>query len=142
VSGGGQPVDEGAAVAASAVGCVGDAGAEEPPVAVADPDLLTHQPRSSISPSRPLEARQSRAICGVPQIGLPLTLSEVLISTGTPVRSAKQPSTSARNGFCSGARVCTRAVPLACTTGAIRFRARSVAGTAIDMYGLARVSWK
>ena len=82
------------------------------------------------------------AICGVPLIGLPLTLSEVLISTGTPVSSAKRPSTSARNGFCSGARVCTRAVPLACTTAGICSRARSVTGTAIDMYGLGWVSWK
>ena len=100
--GGGQAVDEGGAVAAAPVGGVGDAGAEESPEAVADPHLLTHQPPSSIRPSSPLEARQSRAICGVPLIGLPLTLSEVLIRTGTPVSAAKQPMTSARNGLCSG----------------------------------------
>jgi len=83
VPGGGQAVDEGGAVAAAPVGGVGDPGAEESPEAVADPHLLTHHPPSSISPSRPLEARQSRAIGGVPLIGLPLTLREVLIKTGT-----------------------------------------------------------
>ena len=35
-------------------------------------------------------ARQSSAMSGVPQIGLPLTLSEVLISTGTPVSAAER----------------------------------------------------
>ena len=93
-----KAVDEGPSVAAPAVGSVGDARAEEPPEAVADSHRVTHQPPPIISPSSPLEARQSRAICGVPQIGLPLTLREVLISTGTPVRSAKRRSTSARKG--------------------------------------------
>jgi hypothetical protein len=80
---------------------VGDAVAEEAPEAVADLHLVTHQP-SSISASSPLLARQSRAISGVPQIGLPLTLSEVLISTGTPVRrrtrSAPRPGTGSGSG--------------------------------------------
>jgi hypothetical protein len=65
------------------------------------------------------QQQTASAICGVPQMGLPLTLSEVLISSGIPVRSAKRWSTSARNGFWPVVRVCTRAVPLAWTTAGI-----------------------
>src|SRR5207248_7552935 len=96
-----QSVDQDAAVAASAVGGVGDAIAEKAPRAVTDQHLVTHQP-SIMSASRPLPVRQSNAMSGVPQIGLPLTLSEVLISTGWPVSAANSVSTSARNGFASG----------------------------------------
>src|SRR5258708_35867024 len=131
-----DPVDEGAPVTAATVGRGGDAGAEKPPEAVADPHRVTHHPPSSSKPSRPLAARHCRAILGVPQMGLPLTLSEVLISTGIPVRAANLCRTSARNGLASTASVCTRAVPLAWTTAGIISRARALAGTATDMYGL------
>src|SRR6185369_1916178 len=110
-----EAVDKGAAVAAPAVGGVQDACAEESPAAVADDHLVIHQP-SSMSASRPLSTRHRRAMSGVPQIGWPLTLSDVLISTGWPVIAANSARTSARNGFESGVTVCTRAVPLRWTT--------------------------
>src|SRR5690606_16322963 len=134
VAGGADGVDEGAAMAAPAVGGVGDAGPQEPPEAVADLHAVIHRPSSSRA-SRPLPARQSSAMAGVPQIGLPLTLREVLIRTGTPVRRAKAVSTAWMNGLPSWVTVCTRAVPLACTTAGICRRASSVTGEAIDMNG-------
>ena len=132
-----------ASVAAPAVGGVGDAGAEEPPEAVADSHRVTHQPPPSISPSSPLEARQSRAICGVPQIGLPLTLSEVLISTGTPVRVGEAPQHVGEEGVLAGVEGLHPggAVGVHDRPGSCR-RARPVTGTATDMYGLGWPSWK
>src|SRR5690606_5250114 len=95
-----EGVDQGgAAVAAAPVRGVGDPVAEETPEAVSDLHLVIHRPSRSRA-SSPELARQSRAISGVPQIGLPLTLREVLISTGTPVRRAKALSTSCMNAFC------------------------------------------
>ena len=82
------------------------------------------------------------AICGVPLMGLPLMFSEVLISTGTPVRSVKRWRTLGEE------RILFRGDGLH-TGGAVgvhnsgdRWRASAVTGDATAMYGLGWVSWK
>src|SRR5690625_3914779 len=130
-----EAVDEGAAVASSAVGGVGDAVAEESPEAVADPHVFSTHQCSRSKASRPDSWRQSRAMSGVPQMGLPLMLRLVLIRTGTPVISAKAVKTSARKGLWSPLTVWTRAVSLVWITAGMRARARSVTPLAIDMNG-------
>ena len=68
------------------------------------------------------EPKHSSASRGSSTIGRPAVFSDVLTTTGTPVRSWKASSIRATSGSCSGSTVCTRAVPSTCTTAGIRSR--------------------
>ena len=66
------------------------------------------------------EPKHSSASRGSSTIGRPAVFSDVLTTTGTPVRRSKASRQRAISGSASGFTVWIRAVPSTCTTAGIR----------------------
>jgi hypothetical protein len=113
-----KSVDEDAAVTVAVVGDVLDSGAEEGSDALVDLHLVTQQPPGVRASRAVADQGVQRHLRGVAD-RLALTLSEVLISTGTPVIAANADRTSATNGFCSRVTARARVVAFVCTIAGI-----------------------
>ena len=87
------------------------------------------------SASTGLEPKHSSASRGSSTIGRPAVFSDVLTTTGTPVRASKHSSIRATSGSSSRSTVWMRAVPSTCTTAGMRSRHSSCTPWVKSMYG-------